>query len=356
MCKPLNGTFNAFKLLLIPLTVSLSGCLLGMYTPNATSGSTTSSGTTTAVGSYLADQQSGGILGSWYLGTAASSAFAGESTLVVSSSANTYTASYANMQLSSRIWSAINSATWAAQSFGETYDLTSTGWVLSPATAAVIDNGDGSTISLTPSGESAITVTISRTTLDGATITCGTGTVVCATPGVYPTGAGNYSYTYSSTLYFLGTKSNLSPAPITDTTGSALATLPTIGTRFCDPNIGVLSPITPSPTFGGNNYNVFNLPAGGCSSANITTALAGSVLFTASLSNQATGNNIVPNVLLLSGETGTYANLGNVIYGLRAGNIWSGFMYLAGVSSANSNKNMLAINAELVANGLTVLP
>ena len=343
-------------LLLIPLTFSLTGCLLGIYTPNTTSGSTTSSGTTTAVGSYLVDQQSGGLLGSWFLGTTTSSAYAGESTAVLTSSANTYTATYANMQLASGIWSAINTGTWAAQTFGATYDLTPTGWILSPTSATVVDNGDGSTVTVTPSGETAVIVTISRTALDGATITCGTGIVACVSPGVYPAGAGNYSFTYSATLYFLGTKSNLSPAPITDVTGTALTVLPSIGSTFCDPNNGVLSPIFPAPTFGGNNYNVFSLPSGVCTSANITTAMAGTVLFTAQLSSQSTGNNIVPNVLLLSGQSGTYANPGNIIYGLRAGNIWSGFMYLAGVSNAGSSENLPAINAELVANGLSVLP
>ena len=88
------------KFLLVPLTASLAGCLLGMYTPDPNSTTTNSSGSTTVVGSYLADQQSGGLLGSWFLGTASSSAFAGESTLVLTSSANTYTAAYANKVVS----------------------------------------------------------------------------------------------------------------------------------------------------------------------------------------------------------------------------------------------------------------
>ena len=344
------------KLFSATLLISLTGCLLGIYTPNPSNTTTTSSGSTTAVASYLADQQSGGLLGSWFLGTAAYSAFAGESTMVLTSSANTYTATYANMQLASGIWSAMNSGTWDAQTVGASYDLTSAGWVLSPSTATVVDNGDGSTLSVTPTGENAVTVTIARATLDGATITCGTGNAACPVPGVYSTGSGRYTFAYSSTLYFLGTKSNLLAAPITDITGTALTSLPTVGSTFCDPTSGVFSPIMPTPTLGGNNYNVFNLPSGICTSANIATAMTGTVIFTALLSNQPTGNAIVPNVLLLSGETGTYNNLGNIIYGLRAGNLWSGFMYQAGVSGANINENKLAINAELVANGLTPLP
>jgi hypothetical protein len=235
------------------------------------------------------------------------------------------------------------------------YDLTSTGWVLSPSSATIVDNGDGRTVSITPAGETALTVTIARTTLDGSTITCKNGSIVtCSVPGVYPTGSGSYTYTYSSALYFLGTRSNLSPAPITDVSGTSL---PTIGSIFCDPNNGVLSPITPTPTNGSYNYNVYNLPSGGgCTSANITTARAGTIAYAALLSSLLTGNAIVPNVLLLSGQTGTSDYLGNVIYGLRAGNVWSGFMYQAGVSVAIANENMLAINAELVANGLTPLP
>jgi len=84
--------------------------------------------------------------------------------------------------------------------------------------------------------------------------------------------------------------------------------------------------------------------------------MAGPVSFTALLSNQLTGNTIITNVLILSGATGTCSNLGNIIYSLRAGNIWSGFMYQAGVSVPQNLENKLAINAELIANGLTVLP
>ena len=210
------------KLFSATLLISLTGCLLGIYTPNPSNTTTTSSGSTTAVASYLADQQSGGLLGSLFLGAASPTAFAGESTIAVTSSANTYTATYANRQLASGIWSAMNSATWDAQTVGASYDLTSTGWVLSPSTATVVDNGDGSTIAITPTGESAVTVTITRTTLDGATITCGTGNAVCPAPGIYSTGSGRYTFTYSTTLYFLGTKSNLLAAPITDITGTAL--------------------------------------------------------------------------------------------------------------------------------------
>jgi len=136
-----------------------------------------------------------------------------------------------------------------------------------------------------------------------------------------------------------------------------LTSLPTIGSVFCDPNNGVLSPITPTPTNGSYNYNVYSLPSGGgCTSANIITAMAGTVTYTALLSSQLTENTIVPNVLILSGQSGTYSDLGNLIYGLRAGNVWSGFTYQAGVSAPITNKNRLAINAELVAYGLTSLP
>jgi len=343
-------------LLSVCATVSLSGCLLGIYTPNPTSVSTTASSSTTAVGGYLADQQSGGLLGSWFLGVTPTSAFAGKSTMVLTPSSNTYTATYSNMQLASGIWNVLNSGTWAAQTVGGSYDLTSTGWVLSPTTATVVDNGDGSTVSVTPTGETALTVTIARTTLDGSTITCNEGSTACPDPGVYPTGSGSYAYTYSSTLYFLGTRSNLSPAPVTDVSGTPLTSLPTIGSAFCDPNNGVLSPITPTPTNGSYNYNVFTLPSGGCTSANIITAMAGTITFTALLNSLLTENVIVPNVLLLSGETGTTSNLGNIIYSLRAGNVWSGFMYQAGVSITIGNENKQAINAELVANGLASMP
>lgn len=308
------------------------------------------------VGSYIADQQSASLVGSWHLVTALSSAYVGKSTLTSSTTANTYTATYANELLASSVWSATNTGVWEAMTVGVSYDLTSSGWVLSPSTSTLVDNGDGSTISITPSGESALKVTVSSVSLAGEAISCSTLGVACTVPGNYPNGAVQYQYSYPTTMYFLGTKSNVSAAPITDASGTILTALPTIGTLFCDPNNWVLSPISPTPAAGASNYNAYTLPSGGCTSANITTAIAGTVLFTTLISTQATGNTTVPNVLRLSGMSGSYTGFNNPIYGLNAGNVWSGFMYPAGVSGVNSDKNKIAINAELVANGLTAIP
>ena len=141
----------------------------------------------------------------------------------------------------------------------------SSGWFPSPNTATFVDNGDGSTATITNTGEPPYTESIYQTSLVGTSINCGG---ICVVPGNYPSGAIFYSYLYAADRYVL-----YSGGAITDSSGSALTALPTIGisgSPFCDPNnYFIFVPISPAPASGVNNYNVYSTVS--CLNADIAT-------------------------------------------------------------------------------------
>jgi hypothetical protein len=287
--------------------------------------------------SYIADALNGNFVGSWYsTGTGTAEAF--PATLATTATVNTYTYTFGDTLLGSGTWSTNSSPSM-------TYDLISTGWIPTPSTGTMVDSGDGLNMTFTPAGEPSYVDSVTQASLAGTTIPCDTGT--CSGASTYPAGAVSYTHTEGGT----STYTLWGATPLTGATGSALTALPAIGSTFCDPDdLLVFQAISPAPA-SGNNYNVFNTAS--CGSADITAALGTAVADTVLISTQATGSSAVPTVLLLSGTTNVTWMEG-AIYGLRAGNVWAGNANLVGWTWSDENK--IAINAELVYNGLTAIP
>ncbi|HEY0664898.1 MAG TPA: hypothetical protein VGD24_02415 [Gallionella sp.] len=331
---------------------------LGMLLAGCGGGSSSSGASTTPVASYLADQQSGGFVGQWraLTGATLSVADANISTLATTATANTYTYSDVSMLLTSGVWGT-NPNTWAI------YALSPTGWVPFPNTGTLVDNGNGSDVTVTYAGIGDGVFTIANTDLAATPIVCTSATtgatVACAVPGNYPAGARSYqiSSTNTTDAYFMFGGLSAAPwLPATDVAGVALTALPSVGATFCDANYRmVFQAISPAPAAGANNYNVFY--ALRCASADITTAIAGTSAGTVLVSNQVTGNAAVPNVLRVQAATGNpLVWMNNVIYALRAGNVGFGFVDPAGTVDYSESHNKTAINAQLLANGLVALP
>jgi Fibronectin type III domain len=303
------------------------------------------SASTTALGSYIADGLNGSFVGSWN-NYGAGSAEAYPTSLATTGIANTYALTWGDKLLTSVTWSANPSPSGL-------YDLISTGWIPSPSTGTLVDSGDGINVTITPTGESAVADSITKTSLTGA-ITCfdATGAVMtCTAPNSYPTGAAEYTHTQGTGPYYSLWAGVTGATPVTDATGTALTALPAIGSTFCDPlSLLVFQAITPTPGAGANNYWMFNTAS--CAPADITTA-RGTTPDTVLISTQVTNNSAVPSVLILSGATViTYMN--GAIYGLRANNVWPGYITPAGWTWTEENK--IAINAELVASGFAPIP
>jgi hypothetical protein len=350
MYKKRSFISKGVKLMAFGVGALVAGCGGG-------GGSGGGTATETAVSSYIADQQAGGFTGSWnFVGGASSVVDAGVNTLTVTATPNTYTSAYKDMLLTGGTW-ATNPSPWVI------YDLNTAGWTEMPSTATLLDNGTGANITITPTGESPVGVTITKTSLAATPIVCtspSTGAAVpCAAPGNYPAGAVSYqlSYSYASDFYSLiGSAGALPWFPITDVAGVALTALPAVGATFCDPNAYlVYKAIAPAPAAGADNYNVFRTVS--CLAADITAALATPLAGTVLISDQATGNSVVANVMRVQSAAGTpFAWANNVIYGFMAGNVWYGWLFPAGGVNDSTQKNKAAINAELLASGLVALP
>lgn len=314
--------------------------------------------TETAVSSYIADQQAGGFVGSWraLVGSSSSVADAYVTTLAATATANTYTSSEASKLLTSGIWGP-NPNAWVL------YVLNTAGWVEYTNTVTLVDVGNGSDVTASYAGLPAIGATVTKTSLAATPIVCTSpttgATIACVAPGSYPAGATSYqvSSTYATDGYFMfGATGAIPWFPLTDATGVPLTALPAAGATFCDPNYRMaFQTIAPAPAVGANNYNVFAVTS--CSAANITAGTAGTPTGTVLISNQATGNAIVANVLRVQSPTGApVAWMNNYIFGLMAGNVWYGWTSPAGSVNSSVEKNKAAINAELLASGLVALP
>jgi hypothetical protein len=304
--------------------------------------------------SYIADQQGGGFVGYWSYGVSS----------VANADIDTLAASGVN-QYSDTFTHKILSGTWTDSSPDVYYDLIpTTGWFPSPNNATLVDSGDGTNITIIPTGEPGIAAAVTRTDLSDAPIVCttsgGTNFTCPSLPGNYPTGSASYRLTinYTSNQFQLYGYTNLSP--ITDANGAVLTALPTVETQtFCDPNFLYVFKPQSSPSF---IYNVFATPS--CaSSVVISTATTTPVLGTVTIENLPTG---------ISGSSGESANVLHVvsanssdpnvtgmvgrIYGLRAYKVWLGWMTPKGTIQTDPAKNKTAINAELGANNLAPLP
>jgi hypothetical protein len=351
MNKNWSGINQRAKLLAASLAIGalISGCGGGG------SGSTAAGTEATAVSSYIADQQTGSSVGSWsYVGGASSVVSAGVNTLAATATANTYTSTYADKLLSGGVWGVDPNPVLI-------YDLKTSGWALSPNTGTFVDSGDGSHITITPTGDVGVTATITKTSLAGTPIACTSpttgATVTCMTPGNYPAGAASYQSSYSGYLsdrYYLLASADW--GPVTDETGTTLTVLPTVGATICHPYMHtVWKAITPTPAVGADNYNVHGTMS--CSAVDIATATATAAYATVLISNLATGNAVVPNVLNIQASVGSpMASMNNSTFGLRAGNVWYGWMSPAGSVGTSTSYNKTAMNAKLLASGLVALP
>lgn len=333
----------------------LGGC--GGGGGNGSAGGGAGDGGVTAVASYITDQQLGKFAGSWGYFVNASSvvnASASYRTLSTTGTANTYTYSDADMLTSG---GRVGGGTWGMDPNPWSFYHLNNGWILSLNSGILVDNGNGSTVTYTPTGEASVQVGISKASLAGSAIVCFSpaGVVVtCASPGSYPPGAVAYHLGIvngaSDQFSLVGGAGSIVWLPITDATGADLTALPAVGDTFCDSNLGyAFQPITPAPLTG-DNYKIFKSTA--CTSAAIATALAGTALGTVLINIQPTGDAVVANVLRVQSTAGsTLAWFNNTIYGLRTGKIWQGWIYPAGLTSNVTVKNKAAINAELTADG-----
>ena len=336
--------------------------LTATYAGMANGSGTGSSPPTPGLSSYIADQQGTSFTGGWNIwfpSTVAASAFATTNTLAATSTANIYAGTNTFLQLVNGAWGATASTS---------YDLIPTGWFLTPNTGTLTDSGDGTNYTFAPTGEPASGYSVTKTSLAGTPIACfspTTGTnVACAIPGNYPTGAVTYDITQKQDSYSLA--GGAGSGAVTDANGLPLIALPVLNTTFCDPTdwpatwpANVYVPIAGAAT-GANNYNVYNLVGGSCTTANISASISASTAVpyaTVLISKKATGSTAVPNVLILTNPVplvGVDVSwITNWIYGVRAGNVWDGSMNFAGL--VNTIENKTAIDAELKASGLNPL-
>lgn len=246
---------------------------------------------TGAVLSYLADQQGGGFLGRWWYAASAVSVAKADENSLVANGTNQYTATTVHKMLSngSNGTKAI-SGTWGPNSPPDVYwDLISSGWVQSPDTATLVDNGDGRNITMTLTGEPAFVAAVTKTSLANTPIACTStaGTpMTCVAPGVYPAGAASYRLTVSYTSNQYELYGDTLAKPITDVGGTAVTALPALNATFCDPTFPLVFQSYP-----GSNYNYRVLSTTSCSSSDISAAITAAIVEgTIVINNEVTNN------------------------------------------------------------------
>lgn len=275
------------------------------------------------------------------------SAVAATDSLTPTATANVYA-------LGSTAWTLSTANVWSGTPYsatGNVYDLAASGWVAETSSYSFVDSGNGVNASVQNANGYSVPYSFAKTNLAGTSITCFSATnvvVTCAVPGAYPSGAFRYTLTMNAAAYYLS-----GTGGVTDTSGNPLAAYPAASATFCDPAMWLVY----QPTGTGGVYNVFS--SSGCTSSAITTALGSASIGTVTITQTATGNAAVPSVLVLSSWTGAlagYNSMGpiNLIYGLRAGNVYIGSTVSSGYTYPVENKT--AVNAELTATGFAPLP
>jgi len=244
------------------------------------------------------------------------------------------------------------------------WELTANGWVEWLGQAAMdetLHNNNDGTLSVAGPSLSYTLSSIVKTDLTGLGVICnydnttvaGEATVVCATPGNFPSGAAAYSATrtYTSDYYVLydGAAQGATDV-LTNTAGVAMTALPTIGTTACINGV-VYVPISPTPATGLNNYNIHPTSDGTCRAGVITTAMAAPANSTTLVASKT-----VNGVVMLTVTQGTLKRI--AAFNAQAGNR---FMVGDQVRTfwdtvARTSVNKIAANAQLAAHGLPVLP
>ena len=339
---------TSYLILTISLGILIAGCGGGGDTGTVSGG----------VASYLADQQGGGTVGRWWYAVSASSVAKADEKSIVAIGTNQYTATKTHLILSNGTsGSAGISGTWGTNSTPDVYyNLISSGWFANSDTATLLDNGDGRNVTITLTGEPAYVAAITKTSLANTPIACTSSAgipMTCVAPGVYPAGAVYYRQTVSFTSNQFTLNGPTIAQPITDSSGIAapVPTWPVLNTTFCDPAWSYVFQARGT----GGIYDVFSTTS--CISANITTAVGATSLGTVTMNLQSTGNLNVPSVLHIQSTTGTtLSGLVNMIYGARVGALWYGWMLPVGTYQLDPEYNKTAINAQLLGDGLVVLP
>lgn len=340
------------KLLKRGLELLIFGAITGILVAGCGGGSSVSGNSApaaavTPVASYIANGQGTGFNGWWANtnGLVGYPSAVGEThTLAATVSAGTYTYTITPKNLANGAWA--NAAPAPAN-----YNLLTLGWTPATGSNTFVDGGDGLHASLNNSNGASVPYSFAQTNLAGAPITCYSPAgvaVACAKPGNYPPGASAYLMTQTAASY------TLTPYAITNASGVAMTALPSINVdTFCDPYLFYVYQPTATP----GTDNVYS--AAGCSSANITAAVApANLLGTVQMIYLAYGNAAMPTYVSLSGWTGAVAGWNipayNNIYALRGATAYSGWGN--GVGYMNVDENKTAINAELTASGFAPMP
>lgn len=364
---------NVFVLSVLSTSL-LAGCggsSSSVTTPAVALGSNacTSVATGTAVANYVADTVSCGL---GYGAATDSATLAAMPTLpsavaflIKGTAAGTgFTSTLASLGLYK-----LTGTTWGALTIpttGVSADLTATGWVAATSQTTTT-TATGLTTSYPNGAASRTDTNVTYFDLAGKPIYCASPlSQTCAKPGNYPAGAAGYytdqtPVTDDYSLSLVDQFNNFASLAVTDATGVALTTLPTLGTTtFCEPlesglQSTVYKPIAGAAA-GAANYNVI-YSAGACTAAAITTALAGTGN-AQTLSLKATGIGGVSVIVSNANQS--------QIFGVYQGKVYGGNFEPAGgwplpigapaVTPAPELKNKTAINAELVAAGKVALP
>lgn len=333
--------------------------------PVVTGNTCTSVATGTSVANYVADTVSCG-LGQSSATPAAMAPIKALAFLIKGTSAGTgYTATLASFAFYS-----LTGTTWAAFSApttGVAVDLTAMGWV-APTSQTTTSTATTLTDTFSNGAATRTTTNVTYFNLAGTPILCQTPlSATCAIPGNYPAGAAGYDHTnvpatddYS--LNTVDTYNNFASAAITDSTGLALTTLPTLGTTtFCENSIGgngvkVYNAIV-GAAVGAANYNLI-YGAGRCTAANITSVLTNIAVTPETLSIKATGIAGVSVIVSNVNRSQIFATYQGKVY---PGNFepaggWPAMVGAPPYVPFITMKNKTAINAELLAQGLPALP
>lgn len=262
-------------------------------------------------------------------------------TATAGATAGLYNVSVTVKEQASGVWA---SKTLATETY-PTYLLTSTGWSIPNGNATWQRQADN--IRFTVSDETSTNATwhITEQDLSGTPLFDANG----IQQGTYPQG----SVKYVATSQFQNDRYRLFNDPwnvVTDSTGAALTALPANTATFC---VGgtVMKPTT------GGNYDVFftaYTSTGGCTNQEITNALATTAAGTVHAVSVNTGLGGVSVYLIDSSATLPF--MVNNILGVVTNKVYAGSKSLAGESRSKWLFNKTALNAELVANGLSQLP
>lgn len=250
------------------------------------------------------------------------------------------------------------------------YVLTSTGWLsnLSDQTGEITFNGNG-TITTSNSSFGNSTVQVSALVLDGLPIENCQGVSCISTGSTYPIGSRRYLLNggrSSISTYILSDGGPSNIHGVTNLNGSALNTLPSPGSSFCADGVY----LTPKSS-GSTAYDFSTLIVRQCTATNLLV-LSNPILILMSVAssgggdmtvNFATGNPVIPSLLLLSSTRNPdfharYPNgmvLDVVDGAVRAGiplSIGDGEKTFSGMEILNKT----ALNAELAAFGKALMP